>query len=100
MAGKHQKMYFSFFKIALFVFAIIQLCHSSNNGYEYRLKSAIPFEVWDSIYSCSEPFILKFSFEADGTKRSVEYRYSDKKWKSQKEKMSEIINVIRFNTEK
>lgn len=23
MAGKHQKMYFSFFKIALFVFAII-----------------------------------------------------------------------------
>ncbi len=72
----------------------------SKNGYEYRLKSAIPFEVWDSIYSCSEPFILKFSFEADGTKKSVEYRYSDKKWKSQKEKMSEIINVIRFNTAK
>lgn len=67
---------------------------------DIRIKAAIPFPVWNDMYSCSTPFVLQFSMQDGATPETYIFGYDNKKWKSNRDKINVIINSIRINTGK
>lgn len=70
-------------------------------GFVYRIKTTIPFDVWDQMYSCPVPFIISFGFSGAGERlMQCSFGYSAGKWKSNRDKMETIIESVKFNTGK
>lgn len=70
------------------------------NSLEYRFKISFPFKFWDEVYQCTEPFNLKYNIKIGGRYSTLSFGYSRTKWKSNREKMLAIIQVIKYNTGK
>ena len=69
-------------------------------NFEYRLRCTMSFEQWDELYNCAKPFVVTYNFSKSGQTDSFSFSYSQRKWHSNREKLLQIINTIKLNTEK
>lgn len=67
---------------------------------EYRLSVAMPWDVFEEIFSSPMPFILTIETGSDKGKMDLTFRYSESKWKDYQQNMSAIIRIIRLNKKK
>lgn len=71
------------------------------NGIEYRLRTYIPFKMWEQIYDCPAPFTLSFHVASSGdTSQAYVFSIPDKQWGKNREKIVSIMNIIKLNTGK
>ncbi|MDE7412909.1 MAG: hypothetical protein K2N05_03840 [Muribaculaceae bacterium] len=68
--------------------------------YEYRLLAKLPFEEWESMYSCTSPYKLNYIFNDGSNFEEISFMYSDSKWKSKRKYLLIILNTIKLNTGK
>ena len=66
----------------------------------YRLRLNMPYEAFVDMYSSTNPFIVSFNYDCSGREENVCFRYDDKKWLDNKEKLLSIIDLINLNTGK
>lgn len=66
--------------------------------FDIRVKAAIPYQIWNDIYSCTDPFVMQFSMRDGDTLYIYSFGYNDKKWKTNRNKIYRIISSIKINT--
>lgn len=70
-------------------------------GFVYRIKTVMPFRIWESMYACSEPFVITYEFSGvNASPVKCSFGYSIGKWKDNRAKMTSIIETVKFNTGK
>lgn len=67
------------------------------NKFKYRLKIVLPFNIWEKLYESNNPFNIKYSFERQGEVVEYIFGYKGNNWEKNKNKILEIINIIRLN---
>jgi len=67
-------------------------------NYEIRTSTVIPFNVWDSLYLCPNPFSLTYTMKYNNNYIDMTFGYSSGKWKSNSAKLRQIINSVKINT--
>lgn len=67
---------------------------------EYRLRFTIPFEVWEELYRSINPVTFSYAFDNNGNSINFDFADSPKKWAKQREKMCNLIEMIKLNTGK
>lgn len=70
-------------------------------GFVYRIKTVMPFRIWEKMYDCRKPFVIKYCF-SDGDNGFFEcaFGYPEGKWKGNRKKMGMILETVKFNTGK
>lgn len=96
------------------VYSVIDFCDTSykapaeliyaspkGKGFVYRIKTVMPFGIWERMYACSEPFVVSYEFSSDSVSMvKCSFGYSLGKWKDNRVKMASIIETVKFNTGK
>lgn len=68
--------------------------------FEIRTGIVIPFDVWEAMYMCPQPFTLTYAMKYDDTPTYITFGYNTDKWRGNSRKIRQIISTIKVNTGK
>ncbi len=69
-------------------------------NFEIRTGIVIPFDVWEAMYMCPQPFTLTYAMEYGNTPTDITFGYNTGKWRDNSRKIRQIISAVKINTGK
>lgn len=72
----------------------------AKNKFDIRIKADLPFDIWEDLYTCTNPYTLYYKMKNGNQTEILSFGYNSKKWKSIREKTFLIISSVKINTGK
>ena len=70
------------------------------NKIQYRLKINIPYQIWEEMINCTEPYQLHYTFGTENGNVNLNFEYPGSKWAKIRKDLSEILRVIKISANK
>lgn len=68
--------------------------------FNYRLKTDIPFDLWCKMYEENKSYMISFLFQNAMHSDTLSFSYPEKTWRNNREKILQIIQLIKLNDKK